>query len=283
MAASMDSQLAFGEAYAYNQNAFAEFYDLMVASLPPEYEVGKDLELYAMLARQRPGGVAIDLCTGTGRVLDHILKAGSASAVVGVDHSSAMLDAARRRLGDDSVRLICKSMQAPSLPSDIQLKADLVILSAGSIHHLTTRSEQISTLCNIRALLSDSSTALAVISLLCDGDCLGEEDPPAMKLGPFEWQQTARYVADVAEPVKQLGSVFKAQICTTEHELKQGARVQHQKWSMRTVSTREELHELCDVAGLQVTHAFESFANALNGVVTDGGNMPKLVYAGIKP
>jgi ubiquinone/menaquinone biosynthesis C-methylase UbiE len=179
--AAADSQLAHGNEYAYAQDTFPEFYDLMVASLPPEFEVGVDVSVYQHeLELQGPESVAVDLATGSGRVLEGLRRVQTCKTLVGVDHSQAMLDACVKRLQlgssqDSQIQLVCQSMQTLSLP-DLEGKCDAVFVSAGSFHHLTSRQEQTATLRNIRALMKPSAASLAILELLNDEDCL-DSDP----------------------------------------------------------------------------------------------------------
>lgn len=107
-----DSQLAHGDEYAYSQDSFVEFYDMMVASLPPEFEVGADVMLYQQVLSKFLNAVAVDIATGSGRVLEALCKV-DCKRLVGVDHSEAMLNACRKRIGTDDPRLtlLCQSMQ----------------------------------------------------------------------------------------------------------------------------------------------------------------------------
>lgn len=170
---SVDSQLAFGDDYAYNQASFVEFYDLMVASLPPEFEVGLDVEVYAKELGRFANSVAVDLATGSGRVLEGIRRVEGCKRLVGVDHSEAMLQACRKRLGTDDARisLHCQSMQSLQLPEDLNGACDAVFISAGSFHHLTTRHEQLATLRSVRDLLKASKPSIALVSLLSAVEC----------------------------------------------------------------------------------------------------------------
>lgn len=102
-----DSQLAHGDEYAYSQDSFVEFYDMMVASLP-----GADVMLYQQVLSKFLNAVAVDIATGSGRVLEALCKV-DCKRLVGVDHSEAMLNACRKRIGTDDPRLtlLCQSMQ----------------------------------------------------------------------------------------------------------------------------------------------------------------------------
>lgn len=76
----------------------ARFYDLLNTVLSG----GRDAAWRRRAAREtelQPGGAALDVCTGTGK-LARLLhrRAGAGGRVVGVDFSSAMLDVARRNV-----------------------------------------------------------------------------------------------------------------------------------------------------------------------------------------
>ena len=60
--------------YAYDCKDFAIFYDLLVASLPPEFEAGEDVRYFASVVRKCAHDTSmssvrvLDMCGGTARV-----------------------------------------------------------------------------------------------------------------------------------------------------------------------------------------------------------------------
>lgn len=104
---------------SYKTAGFAEFYDLMVESLPPEFEAGRDVrDVYWPLLTELATGAhnlegaspgtttVLDLCCGSGRVALQLAEAwaawdsrpaGATLALAGVDSSDVMLAAARAK------------------------------------------------------------------------------------------------------------------------------------------------------------------------------------------
>lgn len=95
--------LAKGRARAADPYDHAELYDLL------NPRVGDD-EFYVKFAQER-GGRVLDLACGSGRLLPQLLTAGL--EVAGLDLSAAMLERARRRLGEraDEVELVQGDMR----------------------------------------------------------------------------------------------------------------------------------------------------------------------------
>lgn len=193
-----DSQLHHGEEYAYNQASFVEFYDLMTQSLPEEYEedLAIDVEVYKRALRSAGSDslVAVDLATGTGRVLVELMSVETCDKLMGVDHSQAMLDACQKRVAQavdsatrvatntvPAVQLSCQSMQTLRLP-EYEGECDAVIISAGSFHHLTSRQEQLAALKNVLKLLKPQPDSVAVVSLLKDDQCLDSDSEQLIKV-----------------------------------------------------------------------------------------------------
>lgn len=80
-----DLKIATAPTLAYNTTLFPAFYNAMVSSLPPEFEVLESQTFYSNLAiAASPGSDAdvkvLDLCTGTGRIPRCITTAWSKKA-----------------------------------------------------------------------------------------------------------------------------------------------------------------------------------------------------------
>lgn len=216
---------------SYSLDCFPDFYDAMVATLPPEYEPGEDVALYYSLlevALRANGGRArvLDLCTGTGRVVEGLVqrlhRAPTCSTstgtppspagveFVGVDLSVPMLDAAAAKLPAASLPAGTTCRWLPGdmarLPPAAELGGpfDLVILSAGSFHHLLTRDEQRACLAGVRRLLAPSPTARAVVNLLPSPHLRGP--PGSVTLaGPFRRE----CLAEQCEACPDSGTIWR--------------------------------------------------------------------------
>ena len=168
---------------AYQQEKFAEYYDVMVDALPEGFEVGVDCEAAAMRAtamavQDRPLRI-LDLCTGTGRVALGLLQRLRETVqlqVVGVDSSRAMLLRAETKrdecgFADGGVlQLLEGRMQSLLQVVPRNGRAfDMILLFAGSFHHLLSTEEQVSTLRSLRSLLSTAEARVFV-------DLFGEDE-----------------------------------------------------------------------------------------------------------
>lgn len=135
---------------AYSAALFPSFYDAMVASLPPEFEVAESHAFYSNLAlKQADAGVKIlDLCTGTGSIPRCIAKSWTSRSklrVIGVDNSEAMLEVAKREWSEvpnGEVEWKLGTLGRRGALAGVE-DVDLALISAGSFHHLTTREEQL--------------------------------------------------------------------------------------------------------------------------------------------
>jgi tRNA (cmo5U34)-methyltransferase len=97
-------------------------------------EIPRYDELQEMLAEATasvPAGSILDLGTGTGETLAHVLARHPAARVVGVDENDGMLARARRRLAAYDVRLQVADLsdELPAGPFDL-------VVSALAVHHL---------------------------------------------------------------------------------------------------------------------------------------------------
>ncbi|GAB4822252.1 hypothetical protein N2152v2_009298 [Parachlorella kessleri] len=184
---------------SYDVPGFATFYDAMVEGLPEEYEAGKDVDFFwAQLQRVLEAqGTArvLDLCTGTGRVVEGLVRhlalrrsspsdvasppvlqeqQGWTVALTGVDNSEHMLQVAQDKLqlstlpAGVSCSWLCSDIANLPPQEDLGGPFDLIILSAGSFHHLLTKQEQLSCLTAIKHLLADHQAA--VINLMPSSD-----------------------------------------------------------------------------------------------------------------
>ena len=124
----------------------APFYDLEFDSFDA------DIELYLGYA-QLVGGPVLELGCGTGRLLQPIATAGF--DITGIDSSSAMVDLARRRLGDAGLTRHVAVWQGDmrDLSGFDQHEFRLVFIAINSFLHLADRVDQLQTLGEIRRVI----------------------------------------------------------------------------------------------------------------------------------
>lgn len=152
---------------AYSTALFASFYDAMVASLPPDFEVRESQEFYSKLAlksgTQSDAAIKVlDLCTGTGSIprciADAWKECGGESGslqIIAVDNSEEMLKAARREwieVPDAQVDWKLATLGQRGALGGVE-GVDLALISAGSFHHLTTREEQLVAMAEVKECL----------------------------------------------------------------------------------------------------------------------------------
>lgn len=270
--------------YAYSQECFSEFYDHMVAHLPAEFEVGADVNYYLQILEPLLSGNPappvirfLDLCTGTGRVIsgffDKLPKRSVGQPVikiVGVDHSEAMLRAARNQVkipSDQSVELRWHQASLSQLHvGDFIGQTHLVVISAGSFHHLITDEDRRSTLLAIKDHLIPNGGGFLVLDLF----------PDEVVTGPFEIGQEEQIGTDfVKKPVKRVTeeSSNGEFVATDSFEIsKLGKPVGTMSWSLRTVE-HSRFRELVEECGLVVVGEDTGFSGKYRkgeGLVTSG-------------
>lgn len=168
------------------------------------------------------------------------------------------------------------------LPTDLEQGCDMVLISAGSFHHLTTRSEQLHTLQNIRALLKPTAESLAIVSLLKPEDNLGSDDEHAMIVGPYERTLLQRSVVHMCESAAPGRPTFDSDVVTATYECKNSVtgRLDRQTWSQRTVLP-DDFRALCVAAGLNITSQFATFASAIKGI--EDKDQPRIYFLSRSP
>lgn len=172
---------------AYATALFPSFYDAMVASLPPEFEVAESHKFYSNLAlksaSQAEAAVKIlDLCTGTGSIPRCIADAWASKGgkrratlqIIGVDNSEAMLEAAAREwieVPNGEVEWKLGTLGRRGALAGVE-GVDLALVSAGSFHHLTTHEEQLVALAEVKNSLKLGG--LLVLNLFAVGEIVEE-------------------------------------------------------------------------------------------------------------
>lgn len=203
--------MATTPAVAYSTALFPAFYDAMVASLPPEFEVAESHIFYTNLALKlsspRPDATVkiLDLCTGTGTIPRHIAAAWSNGAtksrplqIIGVDNSEEMLKAARSAW--TTVPNVDAEWKLATLGQQDALAGiedvDLAIISAGSFHHLATRNEQLAALADVKNALRADATL--VMNIFPAEEIIGElstSDLEVWHLNDGFWKQVQPSIA----------------------------------------------------------------------------------------
>jgi ubiquinone/menaquinone biosynthesis C-methylase UbiE len=187
----MDSQhTSHPTTYAYSNPHYPEFYDLYIRSLfgsSPSQDSVLFFKALSSIQRTKAGSPGqlvkvIDIGTGTGRVIKDLLSRlqdediyGGRVEMVGVDHSSSMLERAKRTMqvqleagvGMGEVRWI----QAPATSflaqvPELENEVDVLIFAAGGISHLTADGEVLEFLQQAKRALRKSDGSVAVVSIL---------------------------------------------------------------------------------------------------------------------
>jgi SAM-dependent methyltransferase len=171
---------------AYSTALFATFYDAMVASLPPEFEVSESLEFYSNLALEC--GAQSD-AAGVGGSLQ----------IIGVDKSGEMLDAAKRdwiAVPNVEVEWTLGALGQPGALAGIE-SVDLALISAGSFHHLTTRAEQLVAMAQVKDSLKPGGLLVlnlfAVDEILFEASSGDHAGADVWHLKDGFWKQVARF------------------------------------------------------------------------------------------
>lgn len=192
-----------------------------MASLPSEFEAGRDVELLAELVGERladaTGPVRVlDACCGSGRVALGLLRrcgptAAAAAArhsarpaldILGVDNSQEMLGAARRAAaaaeaeaavgggatnGGAPGRATWVLADVAALGEAPEVAAwrgtcDLSVVAAGSFHHMISEADQLSCLRGLAGMLRPGG--LAILDLLPPSALRADVGTP-VQLGAF--------------------------------------------------------------------------------------------------
>lgn len=196
----MDGQQAsHPTTYAYSNPHYPEFYDLYIRSLfgtgPSQDAIPFAVVLSTALAKRQGQDVkVVEIGTGTGRIIKDLLNRVSARGIdgelvkfVGVDHSSSMLERAKRTTEGLAevkwVRAPASSFveHVPELEGD----ADLLIFAAGGISHLTADGEVLEFLRQVKRALRDRGS-VAIVSVLhefipCQQGCNSVGDQEVQK------------------------------------------------------------------------------------------------------
>lgn len=280
---------------SYDTPGFAEFYEHLLHSLPPEYEPGRDLDVYWPLLEQTLQGAAgvadvctgvaagvavLDLCTGSGRVLLGLLQrlASSAAAqaasagglqlrLAGVDSSEEMLAAARGQLAAARAppppwcrvewhRADVAALGAPQLAA-LQLAGAcrLVLISAGSFHHLLSAADQLACLRGVAAALSPAGPSWAVLNIFDPGHLQASPGEAAV-LGPFRRtcvRQEAEAQPDGGRVWRQRFQLerYASPAAAAAGDAQQLSWRRQEEWALREVAPHQ-LRQLAAQAGLAV-------------------------------
>ena len=126
----------------------------------------------------------VDLCCGGGLLSQHVLERFPAATVAAVDGSTAMLEAARRRLGPygERVRLQrCDLERFPSLPFD---PAPAAVLSSLAIHHLDASGK--------RALMGRIADGLVPGGVFAIADLIEPTHENGRRIAAAQWNDEVR-------------------------------------------------------------------------------------------
>ncbi|KAF8245435.1 S-adenosyl-L-methionine-dependent methyltransferase [Wilcoxina mikolae CBS 423.85] len=165
----LDTQLTtHASTYAYTSPFYPAFYDHWITHLfdsgPPACT-----PLLTRLFPPTPNPVILDIGTGTGAII-RILPS-SPAEVWAIDHSSSMLDRARKTTPGREVHWVETS--ATALPGELEGRVDLAVFAAGGVGHLVEREERVGFLRELRRVLKTGG--LGVVSVLKEEGEFGEE------------------------------------------------------------------------------------------------------------
>lgn len=260
---------------AYQNREFAAAYDAWVQVLPPEVEVGQDVEFYTHFAESLKERAAVlrvlELACGTGRVLHGLQQKGLEISYVGIDNSKEMINQAKKKQYSEEQE--ASTVSAEFVVADMeefvdQLAAqhkppefDLIIIPAGSIHHLLSWS-------SVSNLLSKCARLLASWGLLIvDFLPFSELCNPEIDSDPEHFGNYARHIRS-----KHVNA--DEQLITEEFTLRgtNGTEFELQ-WCLRWW-TPEELRRLAQSVPLSVqacVHSFDLSAadNEIDSAVSD--------------
>jgi len=200
----------------------------------------------------------------------------------GVDHAEEMLISAKAKIAAklqkearfkealNSGRLLIEWTVGELEKPDLAVKsesADIVIVSAGSFHHVLTAKDQQQCMTGLKKMMRPCSSSRLIVSLLADGDIVVPPGSPlqdAVLVGPFMKEhlgQTHSEAKDSVIPHKEGQKVSSALIAVDNFRLKKSKGDGTDKeapldwetsltWSMRTVS-QEEFSVLMAANGLK--------------------------------
>eukprot|EP01024_Parvocaulis_polyphysoides_P020175 TRINITY_DN19337_c0_g2_i1.p2 TRINITY_DN19337_c0_g2~~TRINITY_DN19337_c0_g2_i1.p2 ORF type:complete len:288 (-),score=69.81 TRINITY_DN19337_c0_g2_i1:383-1246(-) len=163
---------------AYSDPLFADYYDFMVDALPPEMEVGVDVEFYSNILTQNQSQNLriLDLAAGTGRISYGIAKTVAQKNpeihlnFILVDNSEKMIQNAKKQAPEISnVKFEYFVGDMSNFPSELEQKliqnpVDFCVIGAGSITHLQQKKQLNQLFQSVKgALKRDGNFALEIL------------------------------------------------------------------------------------------------------------------------
>jgi ubiquinone/menaquinone biosynthesis C-methylase UbiE len=135
-------------------------YDARIRTFIPDYEEMLDVAADALPARPR---TLVDVGTGTGALAARCIARAPGVRVVGIDADAAILDVARRRLGDRATFVVDSFLRA-------EIPACDAVVASFALHHVRTRMAKAALYRRIRQAMRPGARLIVV-------DCHPSDDP----------------------------------------------------------------------------------------------------------
>jgi tRNA (cmo5U34)-methyltransferase len=149
----------------------------------PERQVQMDV-VTSVIAEPREPAEILDLCCGQGRLSGALLEAFPAATVVGLDLSTAMLDAARRDLADYGPRFRTEQFDLAERDWRTRTVAPAAVVSSLAVHHLDADGK--------RQLYRDVHTMLRPGGALVIADLVQPTGARGVELARRMWDEAVR-------------------------------------------------------------------------------------------
>eukprot|EP01025_Chloroclados_australasicus_P034149 TRINITY_DN34982_c0_g1_i1.p1 TRINITY_DN34982_c0_g1~~TRINITY_DN34982_c0_g1_i1.p1 ORF type:complete len:290 (+),score=43.41 TRINITY_DN34982_c0_g1_i1:203-1072(+) len=172
---------------AYNNTLFVGYYDRMVSNIPPEMEVGKDVEFICQIIQKlnkQSSLTLLDLAAGSGRMAFGVaqslqqLNIQMQLTCILVDSSEKMIELAKHQqpqLANVTFQYIIGDMsQWPEALSQYQSSVDVAVVGAGSIHHLLSNQQRRAMFNGVKSILKQDGYFL--LCLLKKAHILPDDD-----------------------------------------------------------------------------------------------------------
>ncbi|CEM01804.1 unnamed protein product [Vitrella brassicaformis CCMP3155] len=262
---------------AYDDPLFSRCYDRMVAALPKSLEVGKDVQLAATLLPE--GGARIlDVAAGSGRVAFGLAShfPNRPLEINLLDASQEMLSRAREQ---EPPHTACRFSYMHGDMSDLGKiladapRFDLIILTAGSIHHLLEEGERKGLFEGLAQLVEPQRGRL-LLTRLADEEiiCAEETADATVQLAPGV---TKRILRQEKQECSNGDAVVHTEFEVSEQgEEEQGSRV---SWTLRTIRP-EDLAAAATAHGLLLVRRASGFESAMSGNTLDVPDRDSTVF-----
>eukprot|EP01023_Acetabularia_acetabulum_P064318 TRINITY_DN827_c1_g2_i2.p1 TRINITY_DN827_c1_g2~~TRINITY_DN827_c1_g2_i2.p1 ORF type:complete len:302 (-),score=61.12 TRINITY_DN827_c1_g2_i2:73-978(-) len=260
---------------AYSDPLFADYYDYMVDALPPEFEVGTDVEFYSnLLIQKNPQKINIlDLAAGSGRISYGIAKKFSENfpqvqlKFILVDNSKEMIKIAKNRapeINNATFEYFVGDMSNFSIDLEqklVQQPVDFVVIGAGSIHHLLHNKQINQLFSSVKGALKRDGIFVATLLPLNDIVPSKEDLNEQQKMQRDKYgfiRQTKQILVQMDEDGD------KEQVVRSEFDVfDPKGKMASTFWTLRVFGA-EKIVQMLDSNGFRVCGGWKSFKDALN-------------------